>query len=548
MKKICAISGLLLVFIGSCQAKNAPKMPLPKKPTLVIGIVIDQMRSDFVYRYWDKYGQGGFKRLVSQGYFFKNTHYNYVPTYTGPGHASIYTGTTPTVHGIIANTWFDKSTHKKIYCTDDLEVQALGGSKKTGQMSPKNLLTTTIGDQLKLATLQKAKVIGIALKDRGAILPAGHSANAAYWFDSASGEWMSSDYYMKKLPNWVNAFNQQGLARQYLAQSWQPLLPLNQYTESLADDNVFEAPFKGEAKPVFPHHLAQLAENNDQFGLLKSTPFGNSLTNAFAIKAIQAENLGKNTVTDMLTISFSATDYVGHQFTPQSVEVEDTYLRLDQELAQLLNFLDSWLGKEQVLLFLTADHGVIENPSYLASLKIPAGNIDEKKITQAIGQFLQDKFAADLLLSYSNQQVFLDTSKLNTLKLSRTEVEKAVADFLLEQQGVALAITRTSLLQGNDEQGVLRNTRLGHHLQRSGDVMVNYAPGWIDSAKKTGTTHGSPYNYDTHVPLLWYGWKVTQGQSFQAVEITDIATTLALLLDIEAPNGSFGQFMPLSLK
>ncbi len=548
MKKNLLISLVLLCFVSNCQANDAPNTVLSKKPKLVIGIVIDQMRSDFVYRYWDKYGQGGFKRLVSQGYFFKNTHYNYVPTYTAPGHAAIYTGTTPVVHGIIANTWFDKISHKKVYCTDDLDVQALGGSKKAGQMSPKNLLTTTIGDQLKLATLQKAKVIGIALKDRGAILAAGHSANAAYWFDSASGAWMSSDYYMKKLPSWVNDFNQQGLARRYLAQSWQPLLPLAHYTESLADDNVFEAPFKGEAKPVFPHHLAKLAENNDTFGLLKSTPFGNSLTNAFAMKAIQAENLGKNAVTDMLTISFSATDYVGHQFAPQSIEVEDTYLRLDQELARLLSFLDSWLGKEQVLLFLTADHGVIENPSYLASLKIPAGNINESQITQAIQQFLHDKFAADLLLSYSNQQVFLDIAKLNTLKLSRTEVEKAVADFLLEQQGVASAITRTALQQGSDEKGLQRNTRLGHHLQRSGDVMVNYAPGWIDSTKKTGTTHGSPYNYDTHVPLFWYGWKVTQGQSFQAVEITDIATTLALLLDIEAPNGSFGQFMPLQLK
>lgn len=545
MKKIITI-GLFCCFTNSYATEI--KVTPANKPKLIVGIVVDQMRADFIYKYWSKYGKGGFKRLISEGFFFKNTHYNYVPTYTGPGHASIYTGATPAVHGIIANHWFDKAEGKNLYCTEDLTVQALGGSKKNGQMSPKNLLSTTIGDQLKLSNQQQSKVIGIALKDRGAILPAGYSANAAYWFDGNSGEWMSSNYYMPQLPRWVNNFNNKGLAHTYLATVWQTLLPLTDYSESLADDNSFEGAFKSEIKPVFPHNLAQLAADNENFGLLKITPFGNSLTKDFAIQAIQAENLGKNAATDLLAISFSATDYVGHQFAPNSVEVEDTYLRLDRDLAQLLTFLDRWLGKEQVLLFLTADHGVIENPGYLNSLKISAGNMSETRLKQAMQSFLQQRFNADLLRSYSNQQVFLHHAKMAELKLSRTEVENALAEFLLSVQGVANVVTRTALTQGFFGSGLNRYVQLGFHPQRSGDVMVNYAPGWIDSEKTTGTTHGSLYNYDTHVPLLWYGWKVAAGQSFQAVEITDIAPTLALLLDIEAPNGSFGQFMPLPLK
>ncbi len=545
MKKIIVIS-LLCVSFQSYALDN--RFVSTNKPKLIVGIVIDQMRADFIYKYWHKYSQGGFKRLVAEGFFFKNTHYNYVPTYTGPGHASIYTGATPAVHGIIANHWFDKTVGKSVYCADDFTVQALAGSKKSGQMSPNKLLSTTIGDQLKLSNRQQSKVIGIALKDRGAILPAGHSANAAYWFDSATGEWMSSSYYMSQLPAWVAAFNRQGQARNYMATVWQPLLPLTAYSESLTDDNAFEGLFNGETRPVFPHDLAKLAAANESFGLLKITPFGNSLTKDFAMAAIQAEKLGKQAVTDMLTLSFSATDYVGHQFAPNSIEVEDTYLRLDRDLAELLTFLDRWLGKDQVLLFLTADHGVVENPRYLNSLRIPAGNISESALKQAVKDFLQQHFAADLLLSYSNQQVFLNHAKMVELKVSRVEVENALVDFLVSLPGVASAVTRTALNQSAFITPPNRYLQQGFHPQRSGDVLVNYAPGWIDSEKNTGTTHGSLYNYDTHVPLLWYGWKVAAGQSFQAVEITDIAPTLALLLDIEAPNGSFGQFMPLPLK
>lgn len=546
MKKIFIIS-LLWLFCSSGYAAEASKPAVASKPKLVIGIVVDQMRADFIYRYWPKYGKGGFKRLVNEGFFFEDSHYNYVPTYTGPGHASIYTGTTPAIHGIIANNWFDRLSNKKLYCTDDANVHAVGGTEKAGQMSPKNMLATTIGDQLKLSNNSQSKVIGIALKDRGAILPAGHLANAAYWFEGESGNWITSSYYMRQLPVWVNAFNHKGLAKSYLNQQWQTLLPLTEYVESTSDDNQFESPFKGEAKPVFPHDLPKLVSNGG-FELIKTTPFANTLTKDFAIQAIQAEKLGKHSVTDMLTVSFSATDYVGHQFAPNSIEVEDTYLRLDKDLAELLTFLDSWIGKNQVLLFLTADHGAMESPAYLASLRIPSGTIKEKELNAAIGKRLQDKYGQNLLLDYSNQQVFLDYKKIASLELSATEVTDTVADFLMSFNGVAATVNKNVLNSSSFTAGINHYIQLGYHPQRSGDVIVTYAPGWIEADKSTGTTHGSGYNYDTHVPLLWYGWKIATGQSLQAVEITDIATTLALLLEMQAPNGSFGKALPLLIK
>lgn len=547
MEKILIISGLWL-FCHSGYGAESSKSVLANKPKLVVGIVVDQMRADFIYRYWSKYGNDGFKRLVNDGFFFKNSHYNYVPTYTAPGHASIYTGTTPAVHGIIGNDWFDKTSNARLYCTEDSTVQAIGGSAKSGQMSPKNMLTTTIGDQLKLSNSSQSKVIGIALKDRGAILPAGHLADAAYWFDSATGNWMSSSYYMAQLPDWVNQFNQKNLAKTYLTQPWQTLLPIVDYTESLSDDNKFEETFKGESKPIFPHDLATLAASNDNFALLKATPFGNSFSKDFAIQAIQSEKLGKHSVTDMLAISFSATDYVGHQFAPQAVEVEDTYLRLDQDLAELLKFLDHWIGKDQVLVFLTADHGAMESPAYLASLKIPSGTIKAKELRTVLEKFLMDKYGDNLLLAYANQQVFLDHKKIAALKLSSPEIADSIAEFLMSINGVANTVTNTILNRTFFNSGINHYLQLGYNPQRSGDVMVTYQPGWIESESMKGTTHGSGYSYDTHVPLLWYGWKISAGQSLEAVEITDIATTLALLLDIQAPNGSFTKSLPLLLK
>ena len=534
----------LLIILSFLFCVSAQAQTTPSKPKLVVGIVVDQMRYDYIYRYWDKFGNDGFKRLVNEGFFCKNTNFNYVPTYTGPGHASIYTGTTPAVHGIIANDWYDKTTGKDMYCAQDNTVTGVGTSGTEGKRSPVNMLTTTITDELRISSNMKSKVIGIALKDRSAILPAGHTANAAYWYDGSSGGFISSTYYMKELPVWVQDFNKKELAKKYLSQPWNTLLPIEQYTESLPDDNKYETVAKGETKPVFPHNLPELMSKNGGLNLIRSTPFGNSLTKDLAIEVIKNENLGKGDATDFLAISFSSPDYIGHAYGPNSVEQEDDYLRLDKDIAELLKFLDTQVGKNNTLIFLTADHAAPEVPSYLMDLKIPAGYVDEKKIISELKKQLNQLYGDTLVLSFSNQQVFLDHKIIESKKLGLQQVQDNVAELLQNMEGVSEVVTAKTLNNTQYTEGSRYFMQKGFNANRSGDVLVNYLPAWVDY-QKTGTTHGSSYSYDTHVPLVFYGWNIKQGSSTEQIYITDIAATLAMMLNIQFPNGCTGN--PISV-
>ncbi len=516
-------------------------MLFAQQPKLVVGIVVDQMRYDYIDRYWEKFGNEGFKRLVKEGFFCKNTHYNYVPTYTAPGHASVYTGTSPSVHGIIANNWFDKETNTFVYCTEDKTVSAIGGSEKSGQMSPERLFTTTLGDQLKLSDNFQSKVIGIALKDRGAILPAGHSADAAYWYDGITGNWMSSTFYLKELPEWVKEFNKRELPRHYLENTWNTLLPLEQYSESTKDDNPYEKLYAGLSRPVFPYNLKDLMPANEQLNLLRSTPFGNSITKDFAIATIKSENMGKGNSTDLLAISFSSTDYIGHQFGPNSIETEDAYLRLDRDLAELLKFLDEWVGRDQVLLFLTADHGAAENATFLREHRIPAGSFNDAQLIKKTKSFLYAMYHDSLVLSVSNQQVFLNHTMIAEQKLKMEDVENTLVDFLLKEKGVENVFTSFNITNWGMTEGLKARIQNGFNQKRSGDLMINYFPYWTDNQSTTGTTHGSPYEYDTHVPLIFYGNGIKTGSTNDPIDITDIATTICNLLNIQEPNGCSGK-------
>lgn len=513
---------------------------IPSKPKLVVGIVVDQMRYDYIYRYWDKFGNDGFKRLVNEGFFCRNTNFNYVPTYTGPGHTSIYTGTTPAVHGIIANDWYDKKSGKNVYCAEDNAVNGVGTTASEGKRSPVNNLATTITDELRISSNMKSKVIGIALKDRSAIMPAGHTANAAYWYDGSIGSFITSTYYMKDLPLWVQDFNKKELAKKYLAQPWNTLLPIEQYTESLPDDNKYEYIAKGESKPVFPHNLPQLMAANGGMNIIRSTPFGNSLTKDFAIEVLKNENLGKSGATDFLAVSFSSPDYIGHAYGPNSVEQEDDYLRLDKDLAELLSFLDTQIGKNNVLVFLTADHAAPEVPAYLMDLKVPAGYVSEWKIVKDLKNYLSMTYGDTLVLSFSNQQVFLNHKVIDEKKIILQQVQDNVAAFLQNMEGISEVLTATTLNNTSFTEGSRYLMQKGFNAKRSGDVLVNYLPAWIDFSK-TGTSHGSPYSYDTHVPLIFYGWNIKQGSSAEQVYITDVAATLAMMLNIQFPNGCTGK-------
>jgi predicted AlkP superfamily pyrophosphatase or phosphodiesterase len=531
---------ILSISINFVSAQKS-QIPLinPDKPKLVVGIVVDQMRYDYLTRFWDKYGDGGFKRLVNEGFNFKNNHFNYIPTYTAPGHTSIYTGTTPENHGIIGNNWYNKFEEKEVYCVEDSNFQSVGTNSSAGKMSPHRMISTTVADENRLFTQMQGKTIGIGLKDRSAILPAGHSANAAYWFHGMDeGKWISSTYYMDKLPVWVQEFNKSGKAISYLKE-WNTLGDIETYSESGADKNDFEGGFSGSS--VFPYNLAELAPENGQFELLKYTPFGNSITTDFAIATLEGEDLGTDEFTDFLTISYSSTDYIGHNFGVNSKEVQDAYMRLDKDIAKLLKALDEKVGEGNYTLFLTADHGAVDVPSYLQSVKIPAGYFENEIFEEELNEFIEERFGIkDLIEMVSNYQIFFNYEEVADEKLNAVALENAIAHFVLQQPQVNRVFTRTQLEANDFTSGISGLVKNGYNQRRSGDVIFVLKPAII-SYSKTGSTHGSGFSYDTHAPLIFFGKGVPQGNTSKRSEIIDIAPTVSSILGISFPNASTGK-------
>ena len=509
-----------------------------ERPKLVVGIVVDQMRYDYLIKFRNKYGENGFKKLMNNGYNLENVHYNYIPTYTAVGHTSIFTGTTPTNHGIISNNWYDKYEKKSIYCVDDDTYETVG-AKTGGKKSPYRMLTTTIADQLRLAQNMKGKSIGISIKDRSAILPAGHTANAAYWFEGGDeGKFISSTFYMHELPNWVKEFNNSGKANNYLNQTWDTYYDIKTYTETIADNNNYEGLFNGKEQPTFPYNLKELRTKNDNFSLLKAVPFGNSIVTDFAEATIIGEQLGGSDYTDFLSISYSSTDYVGHQFGVDAKELEDTYIRMDKEIERLILFLDKHVGTNKYTLFLTADHAAVEVPAYLNSLKIPGGYFDSSAFTETLNAFMKSRFnSTELIENISNYQIYLNKEKLKSLNLDSNNVSQIIAD---EIKNVYKTVTGHTLQTTNFDMGVLQTLQNGYNQKFSGDVLFVPNPSTI-TYDKTGSTHGSGYSYDTHVPLIFYGKGIKKGQSDSYYTIIDIAPTITSFLKIAQTNGNTGK-------
>lgn len=520
--------------------KNPVKSNEFERPKLVVGIVVDQMRYDYISRFWNGYSEGGIKRLVKEGFNFKNNHYNYAPTSTGPGHASVYTGTTPASHGIIGNDWYDKEIGASVYCAADNTYASVGTASSAGQMSPKQLLTTTISDQLKLHTQSRSKVIAISLKDRGAVLPGGHTADAAYWFHGKNeGSWISSTFYMESLPSWVTQFNSK-VPQQY-KKPWNLLKSEKAYTQSGLDKNNYEGAFRGETAAVFPHDLVSLWEANGAYDILKATAYGNSLTTDFALAALKGENLGKGLDTDFLAVSFSSTDYVGHQFGVNSREIEDTYYRLDLDLERLLKALDAQVGPGNYSLFLTADHAAVQVPTYLKDLKIPSGYFDSKVFKDKLNAYVADRFGSeDLIENISNYQVFLNRGLATQLDIDLREMQEDLAQFILQDSAVERTYTADQMWGEEYTKGIPYILQNGYNPKRSGDVLFVLKPAVI-SYSKTGSTHGSPQIYDTHTPLLFFGKGFKRGASYERSEIPDIAPTIAAMLGIAFPNGTTGK-------
>ncbi len=536
-KTICSIFLMLLMFISTGWAQETPNPEsAADNPKLVVGIVVDQLRYDYIPLYWDKFEEDGFKRLVEQGFSFNNNHFNYFPTYTGPGHASVYTGATPSVNGIVGNAWYDRNIDRSMYVVSDSTVSPIGTDSDAGKMSPRNLSSTTVTDELKSAS-PESKVIAVSIKDRGAVLPAGHLGDAAYWYEGETGNFVSSSWYVSELPEWLRDFNDRELAKDFASRTWETLLPMDQYTESSADNRPYEGTFENEDAPVFPHNLR--ANRGDEYGIISSTPFGNTLIAELAKSAIEGEDLGSGDVTDFLSVSFSSTDYVGHMYGPHSVELQDTYLRLDRNIAGLLDYLDQQVGKGNYLVMLTSDHGVVDVPQELIDKNLPGGYFDSDKAVDELEEFLKTEFGnEEWIEDYTNQQVYLDRNLVDENGLSLKVVQQKAADFLLQFQGVKSTNTAYNYQYERYSSGQEAMYQRGFLYDRSGDVFIQLKSGWLDSDYPTGTSHGSPYNYDTHVPLLFYGWNVPEGETSRKTAIPQIAPTISNMLNISLPSGS----------
>jgi predicted AlkP superfamily pyrophosphatase or phosphodiesterase len=545
---------VLFILVLSCKAQqevatssNTNSTNINTQPKLVVGIVVDQMRYDYLTRFYSKYGEGGFKRMINEGFNCKNNHFNYVPTKTGPGHASIFTGTTPKYHGIIGNDWYDKTLKKQVYCAEDNNYASVGTTSDAGQMSPSRMLSTTFGDENRLFTQMRGKTIGISIKDRGATLPAGHTANAAYWFDfenNGSGNWITSTFYMNELPKWVKDFNSSDITESYF-KVWNTLYDINTYTESGSDLNSFEEIFKGKETATFPYDLQSLKDKNDNFKIIAESAFGNDLTTDFVLAAIDGEQLGQDDFTDVLTISYSSPDKVGHIFGPNSKEVEDTYLRLDLELERLFKALDAKVGAGNYTVFLTADHAAPDALEYMKSVKIPSGFFDESKMQNELNDYLKIKYGITKgIVSRINNQLFFDYQLFEEKQLDLQAIKIELAKKLLNYDLIDKVYVTSAINQFENNSGVLETLLAnGHNQKRSGDILFVFEPYVLKDTpwNRLGTDHGTAQNYDTHVPLLFFGKGIRKGETLQKTEITDIAPTISALLGISFPNGAIGQ-------
>lgn len=537
-KRTTLVLGMALAVSISANAQNKATTSTPAQPKIVVGMMVDQMRWDYLYKYQARYTQGGFKRLVRDGFSCENTLIDYAPTVTACGHTCVYTGSVPAIHGIVGNGWFDKATGKEVENVQDTTVFLVGTDEKVTGQSPRNNLATTITDQLRIATNFQSKTVGIAIKDRGAILPGGHAATGAFWFNGKDGHFVTSTYYMNELPDWAKKFNDKKVMNDYYKNDWNTLFPIETYTLSTADDKAYENTSNGEEKPVFPHKLQQFIGKN--YGAVRNTPFGNTLTLDFAKAAIEGYNLGGGAVTDFLAVSLSSPDAIGHTYGPNSIEVEDNYLRLDRDLEAFFNYLDKRFGKNNYLYFITADHGVSESPGFYLENKMPSGALASNDYEKPLIEALKQKFGVEKpILSFSNYQIYMNWDAFDAKGTDRKDVEKVIKTVLLKVPGIANVLATESLGTAPIPNHIKDMLIKGYYVKRSGDYIIVVQPTWKGGNIK-GATHGLWYPYDAHIPLVWMGWKIKPGHTNRVTGMTDIAPTVAALLRIQMPSGAIG--------
>ncbi len=527
---------ILIVFGISCSSPTEEEVI---KPKLVIGFVVDQMRYDLLHRFETEFGEGGFKRLQNEGMLFRNCRYDYAQTLTGPGHASIAAGAPPSVHGIAANGWFDVQKMEEIYAVYDPEAVVVGfeGRDSVNGVSPANLKTETIGDVFKSAYGPESKVLGVSLKDRASILSAGRSADAAFWIRS-SGYWATSDFYLEELPTWVKDWNEGGALRKYENEVWDRAM--ESYPSTTDKEVGFERVFRGQGHPGFPKNYADLVQKNG-YPVLAVSPFGNTEIIDFGMEAIRQYSLGKDEIPDYLGLSISCTDKIGHAYGPYSEEIADTYIRLDKEIERFLNFLDQEIGQDDYTFFLTADHGIANIPGRIDSVNNGGGKVPIKKYFDTLNVMLEKKFGdSNIAAYYHDEQIWMDMWKIYEKGLDMEQISLTVLDYLESKPEIRKVIITDGLNADGELDALVLN---GIYKGRSGQYFVLYEPGFVESWQ-TGVDHGSPYDYDRHIPLIFYGSGIHNGVSKENVAPTQITPSIARLLGIEPQNGFKGKFLP----
>lgn len=537
----------VVILITTSSFISAQKIP-PSKPKLIVGITISGMRYDYLSVYWDKFGDDGFKKMATTGANFKNARYDFLITDPSSGYASIATGGMPSTHGIVSDFWYDRMSNEIIYAISDKDQATIEGSYGSGTYSPAALNSRTLADELMVKSRFRSKSIGVSMDPKAAILMAGHTATGAYWLDPENASWITSSYYTDSLPGWVRDFNLKNYRDIYLERSWETFLPIAEYSESMLDNNEYELGFGGQI--TFPYDLNRLSLGSEgrDYSMLMTVPWGNTYTKDMALAAIVNEELGKRDVTDMIHIGFNATSELAVHFTTWSVEMEDAFLRLDQDLAHLLDFLESELGLDNVLVYLTAENALAVDPRYLADYRIPAGFFNYRTSVSLLRSYLNAVYGqGDWVTFYHAHQVYLNHQLIEDSGLTLEEVQNRVARFMVQMGGVSNTVQSHVLQQNNFTDGVLQRIQNSYYQKRSGDVIINLTPGWVEHSNLVENGFNE-FRYTSHVPMIFYGWKVKRTTIPNRVSPTDIATTIASFLELSMPENATGEVLEEIIK
>lgn len=544
MCKLHSFKKILLAIVFSCTFFCGFCQVVPAKPKLVVLLVIEQMRYEYLDRFSPHFSSGGFKKLLAEGTQCADAHLNFAYGHSASCFASLSTGTTPANHGIIGNSWYNRKSMSKTNCISDDNYPSIGDDTHDEyQVSAQNLIATTFGDELMLQSFGRSRSYTISIDPMAAVMCSGHRSNGTFWMNEYTGNWMSGTYYNKTLPTWLHQFNDKGFAKLYSNRTWNTFLPIEKYKESSRDDAKFEIGIKNQN--TFPYLLSRMNDPYKPYKFLRCTPFGNTYTKDLAIELIENEKLGKTDYTDFLTIAYTATEEIGNKFGCVSKEIEDTYVRLDFELMFFLNYLETHIGKENFLLIVTSTHGMSISPKYDLQKSMKLGTFKPIETMYLLDKYLDVTFGEDDWIEhYNNLQIYFNRSALRKHNVQLAEIEDDCTEFLSQLTGIQTVIGSVWLSSHNFcSNEIFSYVDNAYNHERSADLFLVLKPGWGEQTTDMVGTHLSPYNYDTHVPLIWYGWKMEPKILKQPIELTDIIVSLCDITKTSKPSMATGKLI-----